>query len=117
LALVTTFVVFNKVGSPQYLLWIAPVVAVGVAHDWAAWRIPAYLTLVIGGLTTLVFPIFYLPLVHGDAGAILLLTVRNVLLVVLLGWSVLTLWRLALAGSPASVRLRQRAGSRGLAAH
>ena len=115
LALVTTFVVLNKVGSPQYMLWIAPVVAVGVAHDWTYWRAPAYLTLVIGGLTTLIFPVFYLPLVHGDAGAILLLTLRNGLLVVLLGWSVLALWRAAFAGSPASVSVRQRAGSRGLA--
>ena len=117
LALVTTFVVLNKVGSPQYMLWIAPVVAVGVAHDWAAWRAAAYLTLVIGAATTLIFPIFYLPLVHGDAGAILLLTVRNALLVVLLGWSVLALWRTAVAGSPASVSVRRRAGSHGLAAN
>jgi hypothetical protein len=93
------------------------VVAVGVANDWTHWRAPAYLSLVIGGLTTLIFPIFYLPLVHGDAGAILLLTLRNALLLVLLGWSVLALWRAAFAGSPASAFGRQRAGSRGLAAH
>jgi len=117
LALVSTFVVLNKVGSPQYMLWIAPVVAVGVAHDWARWRVPAYLIMVIGGLTTLIFPIFYLPLVHGDAGAILLLTLRNGLLVVLLGWSVMTLWRTARACSPASVSVRQRSRTRGLAAN
>ncbi len=117
LALVSTFVVFNKVGSPQYMLWIAPVVAVGVAHDWARWRVPAYLMLVIGGLTTLIFPIFYLPLVHGDAGALLLLTLRNGLLMVMLGWSVLGLWRTARAGSPASVSVRHTASSRGLAAN
>jgi hypothetical protein len=110
LALVTTFVVLNKVGSPQYLLWIAPVVTVGILHDWALWRVPAYLTLAIGGLTTLVFPIFYLPLVHGDAGAVLLLTLRNGLLVVLLGWSVAALWQSsrrvtrASVGAPAAPR-------------
>ena len=101
LALVSTFVVLNKVGSPQYMLWIAPVVAVGLAHDWVRWRVAAYLMLVIGGLTTLIFPIFYLPLVHGDAGALILLTLRNGLLVVLLGWSVLNLWRTTRVGSPA----------------
>ncbi|WEO77225.1 glycosyltransferase 87 family protein [Cryobacterium sp. SO2] len=111
LALVTTFVVLNKVGSPQYMLWIAPVVAVGIAHDWARWRVPAYLTLVIGGLTTLIFPIFYLPLVHGDAGAVLLLTLRNGLLVVLLGWSVAALWSTARLRAPASVLLSRRANS------
>lgn len=116
LALVTTFVVLNKVGSPQYMLWIAPVVTVGIMHDWARWRVAAYLTLAIGGLTTLVFPIFYLPLVHGDAGAVLILTLRNGLLVVLLGWSVVALWRAARAGSRASVPVRGTATNSGLAA-
>ncbi|MBX0299214.1 DUF2029 domain-containing protein [Cryobacterium sp. 1639] len=111
LALVSVFVVFNKVGSPQYLLWIAPVVAVGILHDWARWRVPAYLTVVIGGLTTLVFPIFYLPLVHGDAGAVLLLTLRNGLLVVLLCWSVAALWGTARLRRPASVARRRRTDS------
>lgn len=111
LALVSVFVVFNKVGSPQYLLWIAPVVAVGLAHDWVRWRVPAYLTIVIGGLTTLVFPIFYLPLVHGDAGAVLLLTLRNGLLVVLLSWSVAALWSTARLRRPASVARRRRTDS------
>jgi hypothetical protein len=116
LALVTTFVVLNKVGSPQYMLWIAPVVTVGILHDWARWRVSAYLTLAIGGLTTLVFPIFYLPLVHADAGAVLLLTLRNGLLVVLLGWSVGALWRAAGAGSRASVPVHRSAARSGLAA-
>jgi Glycosyltransferase family 87 len=88
LALVGAFVVFNKVGSPQYMLWIAPVIAVGVARSWRAWRVPAVLMLVISVLTTLVFPIFYLPLVDGDPLALALLTLRNGLLVVLLGWAV-----------------------------
>jgi hypothetical protein len=116
LALVTTFVVLNKVGSPQYMLWIAPVVTVGILHDWARWRVAAYLTLAIGGLTTLVFPIFYLPLVHGDVGAVLLLTLRNGLLVVLLGWSVLALWRTARVGSRASVPVGRSAARSGSAA-
>ena len=115
LALVSTFVVLNKVGSPQYMLWIAPVVAVGLAHDWARWRVAAYLMLVIGGLTTLIFPIFYLPLVNGDAGALLLLTLRNGLLVVLLGWSVLNLWRTTRVGSPVAASVRHRAPAGGLA--
>jgi hypothetical protein len=116
LALVTTFVVLNKVGSPQYMLWIAPVVTVGIMHDWARWRVPAYLTLAIGGLTTLVFPIFYLPLVHGDPGAVLLLTLRNGLLVVLLGWSVAALYSAARLGSRASVPVSRNIARSGLAA-
>jgi hypothetical protein len=95
LALSAALVVFNKVGSPQYMLWIAPVIAVGVATDWKRWRVPAYLMLVIGVLTTLVFPIFYLPLIDGDPAALIVLTARNALLIVMLGWSVMRLWMLA----------------------
>jgi hypothetical protein len=116
LALVTTFVVLNKVGSPQYLLWIVPVVTVGILHDRAAWRVPAYLAVVISLLTTLVFPVFYLPLVRGDAGAVLLLTLRNGLLVVLLCWSVAALWRMAVPGPRAAAPVRERAANSGLAA-
>lgn len=98
LALSSALVVFNKVGSPQYMLWIAPIVAVGVASDWNRWRVPAYLMLVIGVLTTLIFPVFYLPLIDGDPAVLILLTARNALLIVMLGWSVLRLWMLARAG-------------------
>lgn len=95
LALVSAFIVFNKVGSPQYMLWLVPVVAVGVNHGWSQWRVPAVLLLAISALTTLVFPIFYLPLIAGDLFSLLLLTARNGLLMVLFGWSVLALVKLA----------------------
>ncbi|MFT2817571.1 glycosyltransferase 87 family protein [Leifsonia sp. A12D58] len=94
LALSSAFVVFNKVGSPQYMLWIAPVVAVGVAHSWQRWRTPAYVLLAIGVLTTLIFPVFYLPLVDGDPFALVLLTARNLLLIAVFAWSVRALWRM-----------------------
>jgi hypothetical protein len=116
LALVTTFVVLNKVGSPQYILWIAPVVTVGVLTDWAHWQVPAYLTVAISLLTTLVFPVFYMPLIAGDVGALLLLTLRNGLLVLLLGWSVASLWRMAAPGPRTAVPVRERAANSGLAA-
>ncbi|MFO7690203.1 MAG: hypothetical protein R6W83_06565 [Cryobacterium sp.] len=101
LALVSAFVVFNKVGSPQYMLWIVPVVVVGITHGWARWRTPAYLMLVISVLTTLVFPVFYLPLVAGNLPALLLLTARNALLVVLFGGALLHLIALARRHAPA----------------
>ena len=97
LALVSAFIVFNKVGSPQYMLWLVPVVAVGVTRGWRQWRVPAVTLLAISALTTLVFPIFYLPLIAGDLFALLVLTARNVLLVLLFGWSVTALAKLAKA--------------------
>ncbi len=92
LGMVTAFFVFNKVGSPQYVLWITPVVAVGLAYNSRYWRTPAILTAVIGLLTTLVFPIFYMPLVDGELYAVVILTIRNLLLVGLLVWPVMKLW-------------------------
>ena len=97
LALVSAFIVFNKVGSPQYMLWLVPVVAVGAGRSWAEWRVPAVLMLAISGLTTLIFPIFYLPLIDGDLFSLLLLTARNALLAVLMGWSIVALAKLAVS--------------------
>jgi len=118
LALVTAFVVFNKVGSPQYMLWIAPVVAAGIVHGWYRWRVPAYLMLVIAGLTTLVFPVFYLPLIAGDPFSLVLLTLRNGLLVVLLGWAVLNLIRMVRTpGAHAPLRATRNSSARTAQVH
>ena len=91
LALVSAMIVFNKVGSPQYMLWLAPIVVVGLLGDRGVWRVPANLMMAISIATTLIFPIFYMPLVHGSRSALMLLSARNVLLVVLLGWAVMRL--------------------------
>ncbi|TFD62042.1 DUF2029 domain-containing protein [Cryobacterium suzukii] len=108
LALVSAFIVFNKVGSPQYMLWLVPVVAVGVGRSWAEWRVPAVLTLVISGLTTLIFPIFYLPLIDGDLFSLVLLTARNALLVALMGWAITDLARMAWAAPERKVHISAR---------
>jgi len=88
LALVGAFIVFNKVGSPQYILWLVPVVTAGVAHNPARWRTPAILLAIIATLTTLIFPVFYMQLVKGNLMAVSLLSARNLLLGVLLIWAV-----------------------------
>ncbi|MEL4319220.1 hypothetical protein WJX64_09405 [Leifsonia sp. YIM 134122] len=94
LALATAFIVFDKVGSPQYMLWLAPIVVVGISQLGRAWRAPAILLTVIAAATTLVFPLFYLELIDLNPWAASVLGVRNLLLVVLLGWTVHELWRL-----------------------
>ncbi|ROP73541.1 uncharacterized protein DUF2029 [Frigoribacterium sp. PhB107] len=97
LTLAITLIVFNKVGSPQYVLWIAPVVAAGLWADAAAFRAPARIVAWAAGLTTLVFPVLYLPLIDLDPVAVAVLGARNVLLVGLFGWCVLRLVEEALA--------------------
>jgi hypothetical protein len=97
LTLTITLIVFNKVGSPQYVLWIAPVVAAGLWADAAVFRAPARIVVWAAGLTTLVFPVFYLPLIDLNPMAVAVLGARNVLLVMLFGWCVLRLVEEALA--------------------
>lgn len=111
LALSTALVVFNKVGSPQYVLWIAPIVAFGFATAGRAWRVPAILTVLIALLTTLVFPVFYLPLLDGDLGAASLLTARNALLIGLLGWSLRRLALLARTSRTAADARHETSGA------
>ncbi|WP_309106288.1 glycosyltransferase 87 family protein [Arthrobacter sp.] len=88
LMMTAAFIVFNKVGSPQFIIWLAPVVVAGLTHDWNRWKVPGALLMSIAALTFVIYPLFYTPLIHGHPLIALVLTARNVLLVVLLYWSV-----------------------------
>ncbi len=92
LALATAFVVFNKVGSPQFMVWLSPAVAVGMAYNMKAWRVPAAMLIGIGALTFLVYPLFYDALSHNNPVMAAVLTLRNLMLVLLFIWSVRALF-------------------------
>ncbi|MEZ2390103.1 glycosyltransferase 87 family protein [bacterium RCC_150] len=94
LTMATAFVVFNKVGSPQFMVWLAPAVAVGLAHSWKEWRVPAAMLIGIAVATYFIYPLFYDALSHNNPWMALVLTIRNVLLVVLFCWSVRRLYLL-----------------------
>jgi len=94
LTLATAFVVFNKVGSPQFMVWLGPAVAVGLAHSWREWRVPALMLIAIAVATYFIYPLFYDALSHNNPWMALVLTIRNVLLVVLFLWSVRRLYSL-----------------------
>ncbi|MCR1162236.1 DUF2029 domain-containing protein [Paenarthrobacter sp. UW852] len=94
LTLVTAFIVFNKVGSPQFMVWLAPAVAVGLAHNWKAWRVPATMLIAIAVATFFIYPLFYDALSHNNPLMAMVLTIRNVLLVVLFFWSARRLYSL-----------------------
>jgi 4-amino-4-deoxy-L-arabinose transferase-like glycosyltransferase len=83
---IVAFVVFGKVLSPQYLIWLIPVLALLAGRG--AWRMVAIL-LAAMLLTSVDTGATYFRLVKGDPLAVCLVAVRNLLLVGLLG----ALWR------------------------
>ncbi len=80
--------VFNKVGSPQYIGWLAGPVAVALAMGLPGWQRTARLSLAVAAATQVIFPWFYGQITYGGAGTTLLLAGRNAALVVLLVWTV-----------------------------
>jgi len=93
LALVTAFIAFNKVGSPQYVVWLAAPVVIGLAYQGRGFRTPAILVLVTAGLTQVFYPFLYDWLLVPDPAMVAVLTVRNLMYFVILGWTVAALWR------------------------
>lgn len=93
LAFVTAFIAFNKVGSPQYVVWLAAPVVIGLAYQGRGFRTPAILVLVTAGLTQVFYPFLYDWLLVPDPGMVAVLTVRNLMYFVILGWTVSALWR------------------------
>lgn len=87
LLLVLLLIVTNKVFSPQYLVWIGPLLAVClcVSADWQV-RAMAVLTVIAAGLTFLIYPVHYDVLYQDIASAglpLTLLVARNGLVVLL----------------------------------
>ena len=105
LLLTTVLIVVNKVGSPQFMVWLAPVIVVGLLHDRVRWRAPALLVLGIAATTFVIYPLFYTPLIHANPVMAAVLTVRNVLLVALLVWTARRIWQL---GTRAPVDAKDR---------
>jgi len=97
LALVLTLIVVNKVGSPQFMTWLAAPLILGLVSYPRSWWRPALVALVMAALTQVVYPYFYDGLLATTPTMVLILSVRNLLEVVLLGWMAVRLWRL---GSP-----------------
>jgi hypothetical protein len=88
-------IVFNKVGSPQFELWLAVPLMAGILFELPKWRLPVALGLSIALLTNLLYPIFYMDLMVLGWLGIAILTLRNALLIVLLVWANLRLSKLA----------------------
>ena len=101
----------NKVGSPQYMLWVAPLAPLLPLRAWAEWAWIALLLLACG-LTTVIFPTIY-PDVRGPylrddpetwAGptpaCLFLLAAKSVTLAVVTLWLAARVWRTPPGGPP-----------------
>ncbi|WP_082717125.1 glycosyltransferase 87 family protein [Microterricola viridarii] len=88
LALVLVFIVFNKVGSPQFMTWLAAPVILGLVYRGRQWRLPAALALTLAALTQLIYPYLYGALLAAEPWMVFVITLRNLLELVLLGWAV-----------------------------
>ncbi len=83
LALVTALIVTNKVGSPQFQTWLIAPIVLWIVCDRARALTPALLALVLCALTFAIYPVLYDALLHAQPLPILVLTVRNVVLLIL----------------------------------
>lgn len=116
LALVTTLIVLNKVGSPQFYVWIIAPLVLGLVLDRARWWRVAILGLVIAALTQLVYPILYRGLLivpQPEVDVVIALTIRNAGAIALFAWALVKLVRVR---APHPVIARQRAAVRAVPA-
>lgn len=88
LLFVLTLIIFNKVGSPQFAMWLAAPVILGIVLQRGRYFLPAALTLVIAALTQIVYPYLYLWLLNVDPVLVTVLTIRNLAYLALAGWAV-----------------------------
>lgn len=111
LALIAALIAFNKVGSPQYMTWLAVPVILGlVTRGGRSFRTPAILVAILGVLTQSFYPYFYGWLIGLHPAMLGLLTVRNALVFVLLGWAVAALWRSGASLAPPTGVWSERTG-------
>lgn len=92
LGITTSLILFNKVGSPQFVTWLAVPIVFGLSTAATgrgmSFRVPAMLALLIAALTQLIYPDLYQELLRLHAIALLVLSARNLLYVVMLIWAV-----------------------------
>ncbi|MEJ1231250.1 MAG: NAD(P)H-hydrate dehydratase [Galbitalea sp.] len=92
LAFVTAFIAFNKVGSPQYMTWLAVPVILGLVTNamghGRSFRIPAVFTLFTATLTQCFYPYLYNNLLELQFPLLLALSARNIFILVLFAWAV-----------------------------
>jgi len=99
LALIAALIAFNKVGSPQFVTWLAVPVILGLVQHWRGrgWSFtwPAVISLAIAALTHVMYPYLYGYVLTVHPLMLLAVTVRNALYFALIAWAVHRIWCLA----------------------
>lgn len=95
LSLVLALIVFNKVGSPQFMSWLIAPLVFWIVLDRRRARPLALAGLALAALTQAVYPLTYGYLLTAEPFAVALLTARNALLVALWAWAVVRVARVA----------------------
>jgi hypothetical protein len=98
LALIAALIVFNKVGSPQFISWLSvPVLLAFLSgvQTRRLFRLPSIMIVVIAALTQAVYPFNYGQLIGLEPVMIVVITLRNSLLIALFFWAVATVWKSA----------------------
>jgi hypothetical protein len=93
LAMVTVLMLFNKVGSPQFMVWLSAPIILGIVTQGRRFFVPAIMAFGMGALTQVIYPIAYDWLLGLDPVMLVVLTVRNLLTACLLGLAVVMLWQ------------------------
>ncbi|GAA1518176.1 hypothetical protein BJ978_002050 [Agromyces terreus] len=101
LALPVVLMLANKVGSPQFVTWLAAPVVLGLVYRPARFAVPALLAAAIALFTHIIYPYWYGWLLVADPAFVFLLTVKVVLLVALLVWAARALWQAGARRDPA----------------
>lgn len=94
-------IVFNKVGSPQFIAWIGPPIAAAIALGTRSqgtrrtWFLPALGTIVVARLTMEIYPLQYGEFLGGFPLATTIGALRNALLVALMIGAIVRLVQVA----------------------
>jgi len=93
LGFVVVLMVANKVGSPQFVTWLAAPIVLGLVYRPARFAVPAALAAAVALLTHIIYPYWYGWLLVANPAFVFLLTVKAALLVALLAWSLRAVWQ------------------------